>query len=256
MTDIVANFSAQGEVRTSWSKPSQWYNTNSLAVVKLTEELVKREFIEKYITSSTPEVYGSTESSIKENHNYKPSTPYASSKLAGDLHLMTLFYRYNFPVVFTRAANVYGIHQQLYRIIPRAIIYLKKNKIIDLHGNGEAIRSFINIKDVIEATFKIFTIGTIGEVYHIAPVNAEITINNLVKMICDIMSYDFENSVNRINENFGQDSMYSLNSDKLRIRLNWEDKISLENGIEETIKWINDDWDIISKLPHNYIHKI
>ena len=70
------------------------------------------------------------------------------------------------------------------------------------------------------------------------------------------MSYDFENSVNRINENFGQDSMYSLNSDKLRIRLNWEDKISLENGIEETIKWINDDWDIISKLPHNYIHKI
>ena len=77
---IIANFAAQGEVRTSWSSPSQWFTTNCLAVVKLTQELVKRDFIEKYITSSTPEVYGSTDKNIIENNNFKPSTPYAASK--------------------------------------------------------------------------------------------------------------------------------------------------------------------------------
>ena len=39
---------------------------------------------------------------------------------------MTLYKKYNFPVIFSRSANVYGPYQQLYRIIPRTIIYLKK----------------------------------------------------------------------------------------------------------------------------------
>ena len=75
-------------------------------------------------------------------------------------------------------------------------------------------------------------------------------------MICEIMKYDFEKSVNKINENYGQDSIYSLDSSKLRNELNWTDKISLEKGIIETISWISDNWITISKLPHNYIHKI
>jgi dTDP-glucose 4,6-dehydratase len=253
---IIANFAAQGEVRTSWSSPSQWFTTNCLAIVKLTQELIKRDFIEKYITSSTPEVYGSTDKDIKENNNFKPSTPYAASKLAGDLHLMTLFHRYNFPVLFTRAANIYGIHQQLYRIIPRTIIYLKKNIILDLHGNGKSIRSFIHIRDVIDAKIKILSKGITGNVYHISPKNSEISIYNLVKLICEIMKCDFEKAINKIDENYGQDSIYSLDSSKLRNELNWCDKISLEEGIIETINWINDNWITISKLPHDYIHKI
>ena len=39
---------------------------------------------------STPEVYGSTSDNLQENNYYSPSTPYAVSKLAGDLHLLTL----------------------------------------------------------------------------------------------------------------------------------------------------------------------
>ena len=48
-----------------------------------------------------------------------------------------------------------GPHQQLYRIIPRTIIYLKLGKTIELHGNGSSIRTFIHIKDAIDATIKI-----------------------------------------------------------------------------------------------------
>ena len=80
-----------------------------MSTVNFSEELIKRDFIEKYLSSSTPEVYGATKNNIK-NHIYKPSTPYAASKLAGELHLMTMFYKNNFPVVFTRAADIYGVH--------------------------------------------------------------------------------------------------------------------------------------------------
>ena len=251
---IIANFAAQGEVRNSWKFPSQWYQTNTISVVKLTDELRKRDYIQKYLAASTPEVYGSTQNNISESFNYNPSTPYAASKLGGDLHLMTLFKNYNFPVAFTRSANVYGVHQQLYRIIPRSIIYLKLNKKIQLHGNGQSQRSFINIKDVSDATFKVISKGKNGEIYHISK-NEFVTIYSLVQKICEIMGFNFEESTELVSENFGQDSKYSISSKKIKKELNWSPKVSLETGLVETIKWINDNWKIIQKMPLEYVHK-
>jgi dTDP-glucose 4,6-dehydratase len=253
--EIIANFAAQGEVRSSWQNPSQWYETNTISIVKLTDELRKRAYLKKYLTASTPEVYGSTSDNLQENHNYSPSTPYAASKLAGDLHLITLYKRYEFPVIFTRSANVYGIHQQLYRIIPRAIIYLKMKKKIQLHGNGKSERSFIHIRDVAEATLKIAEKGTVGDVYHISPEGDDISIYAVVRTICEMMSQDFKNSVELIDQNFGQDSKYSISSSKLRKDLNWKPKISLQIGIEEMINWIDNNWSEVSKMPLEYIHK-
>ncbi len=253
--EIIANFAAQGEVRSSWQNPSQWYETNTISIVKLTDELRKRTYIKKYLTASTPEVYGSTSDNLKENHNYFPSTPYAASKLAGDLHLITLYKRYKFPVIFTRSANVYGIHQQLYRIIPRAIIYLKMKRKIQLHGNGKSERSFIHIRDVVNATLKIAEKGTDGDVYHISPEGDDISIYAVVKVICEMMNHDFKTSVELIDQNFGQDSKYSISSSKLREELNWRPKILLETGIEEMINWIDNNWAEISKMPLEYIHK-
>ncbi len=253
--EIIANFAAQGEVRSSWQNPSQWYETNTIAIVKLTDKLRSRSYLKKYLTASTPEVYGSTSDNLKENHNYFPSTPYAASKLAGDLHLITLYKRYEFPVVFTRAANVYGIHQQLYRIIPRAIIYLKMKKKIQLHGNGKSERSFIHIRDVVDATLKIAEKGIAGDVYHISPEGDDISIYAVVKSICEMMNHDLQTSVELIDQNFGQDSKYSISSSKLRQELNWSPKITLQTGIEEMINWIDSNWSEISKMPLEYIHK-
>jgi len=253
--EIIANFAAQGEVRSSWENPLQWYETNTISIVRLTDELRKRTYLKKYLTASTPEVYGSTSDNLKENHNYSPSTPYAASKLAGDLHLITLYKRYEFPVIFTRSANVYGIHQQLYRIIPRAIIYLKMKKKIQLNGNGKSERSFIHIRDVVEATLKIAEKGAVGDVYHISPEGDDISIYAVVRTICEMMNQDFKTSVELVEQNFGQDSKYSISSSKLRRDLNWKPKISLQIGIEEMINWIDNNWSEISKMPLEYIHK-
>jgi len=252
---VFANFSAQGEVRNSWLYPDQWYQTNTLSVVNLTEKLRTREYIKKYIACSTPEVYGATTNNMGENHCYYPSTPYGASKLAGDLHLFTLFKRYNFPVVFTRSANVFGIHQQLYRIIPRTIIYLLKGEKIQLHGGGKTERSFIHIRDVAEATLLISEKGMNGEIYHISPKNEDISILSLVQMVCSKMGYKFEDSVELIDQNFGQDSKYSISSEKIRSELKWVPQVSLEKGIDEMIEWIKGNWNEITKMPHDYIHK-
>ena len=52
------------------------------------------------------------------------------------MSLMSFQKAYSFPVVFTRAANIFGPGQQLYRIIPRTILYARLGKNIALHGGG------------------------------------------------------------------------------------------------------------------------
>ena len=254
--DIVVNYAAQGEVRNSWKWPEQWFETNCLGVVKIAHALTNKPWLKRYVAISTPEVYGSTEKNLKENFNFNPSTPYAASKLSGDLFLMSLFKKYNFPVVFTRSANLYGIHQQLYRIIPRTIIYLKMGKKIQLHGGGKAVRSFIHAQDVANVTWKAITQGENGEVYHVAPDSEGLMIKDLVKMICDKMGYNFELSTEMMEENFGQDAMYSLNSNKARFKLNWHPQINLIDGISEMIQWVDDNWKEIQKQPLEYIHQV
>ena len=253
--DVIVNFAAQGEVRNSWKWPEQWYLTNCISIVKLTEHLRNKDYLKRYIAVSTPEVYGATGENIQENNCYSPSTPYGASKLAGDLHLFTLYKRYGFPVVFTRSANLYGIHQQLYRIIPRSVIYIKLGKIIELHGHGRACRAFIHARDVAAGTYRAITSGRNGEIYHLAPETEMRSIAEIVLFICEIMGKNFDTSTKMVDENFGQDSVFSLDASKARNELGWNPQVNFEDGVKETIDWINENWNEIEKHPFEYIHK-
>ena len=206
--EVIINYSAQGDVRHSWKDPKQWYETNCMGVVNYTSELLNCKFIKKYISISTPEVYGSNPKEIIENNNFNPSTPYAASKLAGDLHLMTLFKKYNFPVLFTRSSNVYGPHQQLYRIIPKTIIKIKLNQVIHLHGRGKGKRDFIDISDVNEAINLLIKKGKNGDSYNVANKGNLISILELVNKICSIMKVNnTKKIINFVDENFCQDNI-------------------------------------------------
>lgn len=253
--DAVFNFAAQGEVRNSWNWPEQWYQTNCMGVVRLTTELVKRDYIQKYVVASTPEVYGSTGEAISENNSFAPSTPYAASKLSGDLHLGVLHKRYGFPVVFTRAANVYGSHQQLYRIIPRTVIYAKTGRKVSLHGGGVARRAFIHGHDVAEATWQAALKGRSGEVYHLSSDNDLRTIRSVVELILKQLGRSFEDHVELQDENYGQDDCFSLDSSKAQRELDWNCKVQFEDGVEQVVKWISDHWDQISKMELDYVHQ-
>lgn len=252
--EVVVNYAAQGEVRNSWNWPEQWYQTNCLAVVRVAEHFKKKDYLKKYVACSTPEVYGATGDNIKEGHCYYPSTPYAASKLAGDLHLFALYKHYGFPVVFSRTANVYGIHQQLYRIIPRAIISLKSGQKITLHGRGQTKRAFIHVRDVADFTLRLVWQGKPGEIYHLAPREGLSKIADVVQKISDIMGNKFDDFVELIDENFGQDSQYSLDSTKAQRELGWKQGVAFEDGLKEMIAWISDNWEFIRTQPLEYKH--
>jgi len=252
--EFVVNFAAQGMVAESWLTPEDWYQTNVVGQVKLHDYLRKLDCIKRYVHVSTPEAYGSTNGWIKENYNFAPSTPYAVSRAACDLHLLSFFRAYNFPVVFTRAANVFGEGQQLYRIIPRTLIFARMGQKLQLHGGGHSVRSFIHIDDVANATLNISLNGCNGDTYHIST-NETVSIRNLVEKICKITDVKFNDLVEETEDRLGKDQSYLLDSSKLRDELTWSDKISLEAGIKKTLTWVDDNLSCLSSLPMDYQHK-
>jgi dTDP-glucose 4,6-dehydratase len=252
--DYVINFAAQSMVAQSWDYPEHWFMTNVVSSVKFHEQLRKCDFLKKYVHISTPEVYGSVTGSISEETPYNPSTPYAVSKAAADMSLISFQKAYSFPVVFTRAANVYGPGQQLYRIIPRTVLFIRLNQKLQLHGGGVSERAFIHMRDVSDATLRIARNAPPGEIYHIST-NRMISIRDLVQMTCDRMKVSFEDHVEVAEERQGKDAFYSLSSEKLRSQLGWLDQVSLEEGIEEIIQWVDSNLDILKTQEFNYQHK-
>jgi len=252
--NYIVNFAAQSMVAESWQYPEHWYQTNVVASIKFHDELRKSDFLKKYVHVSTPEVYGNCKGVIRENTFYKPSTPYAVSRAATDMSLMTFFKAFNFPVIITRAANVYGPGQQLYRIIPRTILYFLTGRKLKLHGGGKSVRSFIHMRDVSDGTLTAALESEPGEIFHFST-GEGISIHSLVEIIADKLNVSFEEQVDMAEERLGKDPAYLLDNSKAKRTFGWKDNTSLEEGIDQTIAWVKNNLNELLNQQVDYIHK-
>ena len=252
---FIIDFAGQGMVAESWDKPSQWFKTNVISKINFIEELKKIK-IKKYIRISTPEVYGSSSKMLLEENAYNPTTPYALTHTTIDEYLKLQKKEFNFPVLILRFSNFYGEYQPIYRIIPKTIISILKRKKLSLHGGGLSIRSFIYIDDFSNAIFKAINLQTQKQMILNVSSKEIITIKELVKKICKKMSTNYKNIVKISKDRRAKDKKYFMNSKKAKNILKWDNKISLDQGLNNTIKWYVKNFNKIKKFNENYIHKI
>ena len=252
--EYVVNFAAQGMVAQSWENPADWYETNLVSMVRLHDLLRKIQCLKRYIHISTPEVYGHCDGAVSESQNHNPSTPYAVSRAACEMSLGIYKLSHKFPVIFTRAANVFGPGQQLYRIVPRAFLAARTGVKLQLHGGGSSTRSFIHIRDVVRGTIQAARNGTVGDAYHFSCPEV-ISIRSLVLKICRLAGVNFEQVVEDSPDRLGKDQSYWLKYDKARLELGWEPTIAMEDGLAETLAWVDRNLDEFITLTWEYEHK-
>lgn len=252
--DYIMNLAALSEVAPSWEHPDQWYETNVVALTKLVNFIKNLKGLKNYTHISSPEVYGTCEGIVKEDARMNPSTPYAASKAAADFSLFTFYKNFNFPLVVMRATNVYGAHQQLFKIIPRSVIYIKMGKKIQLHGGGTAVKSYIHIRDAAQGYIDGMFKGRAGEIYHLSP-DRGVAVKDVVSEICEIMGKNFGDATEVVAERLGQDKAYVIDSAKTRTEFNWSPKVSLKEGLNEVVEWVEKYWDEIQRQPLEYIHR-
>lgn len=221
--DYIVNFISRSLVAESWDKPGDWMFTNVEATTGLIQWLVRHGQFRKFVHVSTPEVYGSNDWWVEEDQPFNPTTPYAVSRAAGDMMLKAYQRALGFPMVITRTANIYGPGQPEHRIIPQAIAYKRAGKVLQLHGDGHSVRSFIHVKDACAATYLVAKSGVIGETYHISCRPAQ-----TIKQVVQKIGCKYQPAPERL----GKDYAYLLESEKVRA-LGWEDRIPFEEGLKQ-----------------------
>jgi dTDP-glucose 4,6-dehydratase len=251
---FVVNFAAQSEVAASWDHPEQWYETNAVSTARLGNFLCRQDWLERYLHISTPEVYGNCEGNVGEDAPMNPSTPYAASRAAAETFLQLLVRQFGLRVSLIRSSNVYGAHQQLFKIMPRAVIRIRKGEAIELHGGGTQVRSFIHIRDVSRGELAAMLHGGDGEAYNLSP-DASLTIRDLVETICARMGVDAAARTTVTGARPGNDARYTIDSTKARRAFGWRPEIPLARGLDGVIAWIDDNWQRILREPLEYVHK-
>lgn len=250
----LVNYAAQGDDAASWHHPADFFQTNCVALARLLDHLKTVTYLRRFLQISSSGVYGSGSSAITEESPYLPQSPYAVSKAAADLLLLAYHRNFEFPAQIIRPPNLYGPHQQAFRIIPKAIILLKRGECIELHGGGRALRFYLNIRDASRAVLMILQRGTVGAAYNVSP-DAPCSIRDIVAMVCELLGKDFSVNTRDVTDRVGQQSVSLFDSTKIRRELGWFPEISLRAGIEGVVERIERDWDVLSSDRLSYEHK-
>lgn len=250
---VVINVAALSEVALSNDSPVEYFETNTAAVVRLCHYLRGCAQLERYVHISSAEIFGSCETAAAEDRLFKPSTPYAASKAAADLYLNTAIRNVGFPATIIRSTNVYGPCQQLYKIIPRTIIYLRLRRTLELHGGGTSVKSFIHVRDVVGGVQLAIERGGPGA-YHFSVPSAQ-TVADIVRGLCVRMGYEFERVTRVVPERPGQDARYWLDCAKAHRDLGWQPEVSFGAGLDEVVAWVDANWNRLMQGPLVYVHR-
>lgn len=239
----IFNLAAETHVDRSIDGPRKFISSNITGVFNLLEAIRKYNKKIKLIHISTDEVYGDIEKNCKskETDSYNPSSPYSSSKAAGDLLIKSYIRTYNLQAIITNCCNNFGPNQYPEKLIPKIIYNIINQKPIPLYGAGKNIREWIYVKDHCNALIKISNKGIVGENYNIGSGkvlnNIEITKKIIFLFKKKYKDFLFKSYINFVKDRPGHDKRYCLDSTKIRTELKIKIKSNLDKKIEETIDW-------------------
>ncbi len=249
---VIINYAAQGEGAASWKKSWRFFETNSMALARLVEELQSRKYMERFIQIGTSELYGSVTHAAKEDEPIKPSSPYAASKAAFDMHLLSIHNTLKFPMNIIRPSNAYGPGQQLHRVIPKAILFGLTGRRLPLHGGGRAEKSYIHSRDLARAILLVADKAPLGTVYNAGPAEPT-SIRRVVELVAEALNMPFEQLCEVTGDRLGQDARYWLDSSAIKQDVGWEPEIGWEEGMRETVDWVRSNLDELKTLSTDYV---
>jgi len=248
---VIINYAAQGEGAVSWKHSWRFFETNSMALARLAEELMKRPYLERFIQIGTSEMYGSVEHATKEDEPIKPTSPYAASKVAFDMYLISVHKFLKFPMNIIRPSNAYCPGQLLHRVVPKAVVCGLTGRKLPLQGGGRAEKSYIHARDLARAIHMVAEKAPLGTIYNAGPPKP-ISIRALVEKVADALQMKFDDLCEITGDRLGQDSRYWLDSSAIKRDVGWEPQISLEEGLAEMVAWGRKYVDQLRDWPMDY----
>ncbi|HCD38671.1 MAG TPA: sugar dehydratase [Candidatus Omnitrophica bacterium] len=241
--DTCFHLAAQAIVRVANESPLSTFESNIKGTWVLLEACRSYKSISRIIVASSDKAYGKHEKlPYTEEFALLPVHPYEASKACCDIIVRSYAQTYSLPVAVTRCANAYGGGDfNFSRIVPDTIRSVLQNKRPIIRSDGTPLRDYIYIKDIVEAYLtlaqKMDDKKVWGEVFNFGTARP-ISVLDLVKKIIQICQ---KPSLKPLIKGKGKlkdelDQQY-LSSKKAERMLFWRAKVTLEQGLSETVDW-------------------
>jgi len=236
----------------SYLHPAEVVETNVLGTLNVL--MAARETgVERVVHTSSSEVYGTAlRSPIDESHPLQGQSPYSASKIGADKLAESFFCAYQLPVVTLRPFNTFGPRQSARAVIPTIIMQALARSVIRL-GNLDATRDFTYVDDTVQGFLKTGSAqGVEGKTVNLGT-GREVRIEDLGEMIISLTGTRARVEVDAGRLRPEKSEVQRLISDNhfARELLNWQPETSLEEGLRQTITWVEKNISLYS--PDRYV---
>ena len=245
--DYVLHLASYSSVGFSWKNPSLSFKNNMNIFLNMMEVVRGVNSSCRIISVGSSEEYGDYPEDLlplMEGFQLKPLSPYAVARVSQEQLSKVYSDGYGLDVVMTRSFNHIGPGQKDIFVISsfaKQLVEIKKGlkkekKLIT--GDITVVRDFLDVRDVVDAYYKLFTEGEKGEVYNICSGNG-VSLRNVIDLMCEILEIqiELETDSNLIRPN--DNKIIIGSNDKLKNATGWEQKIELKKSLEDIINyWI------------------
>ena len=231
--DAVVNLAARAGVRYSLENPFIYMTTNAIGTLNLLE-CCRQYGTKKFVLASTSSIYAGSPMPFKEDLPVnRPISPYAASKKAAEAICYAYHYLYGIDITILRYFTVYGPAGRPDMSIFRFIKWIDEGRPVEIFGDGRQSRDFTYIDDIAEGTIR--ALRPLG--YEI--VNLGNNHPNELMYAIELIERYLEKKAHFVYRPFHKADLKATCADikKAKEMLDWEPKVSLEEGIKRTVDW-------------------
>ena len=235
--DWVFHIAGLADMLPSILNPNKYFQSNVVGTLNVLSAS-KMANVKKFVYAASASCYGDPEQyPTNEKSKIDPKYPYALTKFLGEELVMHWAQVYNMPNISLRFFNAYGPRSRTtgaYGAVFGVFLAQKlANKPLTIVGSGQQTRDFIHVYDLVNAIFLVSKKKNIrGEIFNIGS-GKETSVNKIAKII----------GGKKINvpKRPGEPDRSLADIKKIKKKLNWKPMISIQSGIQELIKNI-DNW--------------
>jgi len=243
--DGVINLAARAGVRYSMINPSVYMTTNAMGSLNLLEAM-RNNGVRKYVLASTSSLYAGQEMPFVETLPVNnPLSSYAASKKAAEVLAYSHHHLYDLDISICRYFTVYGPAGRPDMSYFRFIQWIDQGRPLEIFGDGTQSRDFTYVDDIASGTiaalkplgYEIFNLGGGKQ-----PTTLLLMIEKLEELLGKKAKLEFKP--------FHIADVKSTYADisKAKSLLDWEPTISLDEGLEQCVKWYRDNQPWVSSI--------
>ena len=235
--DYIFHLAAQPGVRKSWGADFGVYvRDNVLATQAVLEAAKSCKRLKKLVYASSSSVYGDAESfPIKEDNTLRPLSPYGVTKLAAENLCMAYWKSFGIPVVALRFFTVYGPRQRPDMAFNVFIKHMLEGKPLPVFHSGAQVRDFTFVSDAVNAVIRAAEAKVTGEAINVAG-GSRVSVNHVIRLISGIIGTRYD--VKYSGDPRGDVKKTWADTSKARKRLGFKPEVSLKQGLEKEIRWM------------------